>query len=65
MCFAIQRNSNDEGFNVINNEFNYESITMIEEDLLLLNFFHNKKDYFHKNKNLAVIIGGLYLLKYD
>ena len=36
-------------------EFNYESITMINEDLSLINFFHNKKDYFFHNKNLAVI----------
>jgi N-acetyl sugar amidotransferase len=36
-------------------EFNYESITMISEDFSLINFFHNKKDYFLNNKNLAVI----------
>ena len=48
MCFAIQGNYNHEGFNVINNELNYESITMIEGDLLFLNFFYNKKDYFQK-----------------
>ena len=48
MRFAIQGNYNHEGFNVINNELNYESITMIEGDLLFLNFFYNKKDYFQK-----------------
>ena len=60
MRFAIQGNYNHEGFNVINNELNYESITMIKADFFLLNFFHNKKDYFQKNKNIAIIIGGIF-----
>ena len=36
-------------------EFNYESITMIDEDLSLIGFFHDQKKHFQSNKNLAVI----------
>ena len=36
-------------------EFNYDSITMINEDLSLLKFFHGNKEHFANNKNLALI----------
>ena len=39
MCFAIQGNYNHEGFNVINNELNYESIIMIEGGFVVIEFF--------------------------
>ena len=36
-------------------EFNYNSITLISEDSSLLTFFHEKREYFSNNKNLALI----------
>ena len=36
-------------------EFNYDSITMINEDSSLIKFFHDKKEHFTNNKNLALI----------
>jgi len=36
-------------------EFNYNSITMISEYPSLMTFFHEKREYFSNNKNLALI----------
>jgi hypothetical protein len=36
-------------------EFNYDSITMVNEDSSLMTFFHEKREYFSNNKNLALI----------
>lgn len=39
----------------MNKDFNYDSITMINEDSSLIKFFHDKKEHFANNKNLALI----------
>jgi N-acetyl sugar amidotransferase len=36
-------------------EFNYDSITLINEHAPLLKFFHEKKEHFSNNKNLTLI----------